>query len=1074
MPTLSTNTSNFSNVLHENERTDDFNTASSLPVDKRSPVDLSFINTNARSLRPKIKSLIDCFVNLDLTYAVVTETWFTEGERLELESENLLLGHDLNSFTLSRPPGNAGFSHGGVAIIYKNSDIVARKVDFPNPEAFEVLAVQMTVRGMKRKLFVIAAYLPPNYRVGRAKSCLRFIRNLILSIKTNNKDPYISLAGDFNQWQIEQAVEDYPDIVENSGGYTRKRRTIDRCFSNFANCIAETKVLPPLETEETEAGNLRRSDHNIVLTSARLARLKAPVWKKISFRPFNDSAALKFKEWTMSQDWHEVLGASGSNEKARKFQMALDWDMNEFFPVKTIRRKEDDLPWLNDSALKKIKKKKAVFKDEGRSRRWKAIEKDLDRYLEKQRLKFLDRERKKFLGKDGAKNFFKHVKSFNSAERPKTFDIRDLKPGASDKEVAEDVASFFNQISQEFEPLDPFQIPRTYSRQLPLLSTEQIAEKLRSCKKSSMVDGDIFPALIAPCAAHLAIPLSDIFNTITTTMVWPVEWKKEVVTVIPKKNLPQSYSDLRNISCTKLFSKIYESYVLTWAQEEIELKPNQYGGTKGCSTSHMLISIWDEICDNCEDYRAGTVLTAIDYSKAFNRVSYQQCLKAFQKKGSSSEIIRLLATFLTNRSMVVKVGDARSDPRAVDGGCPQGSILGVFLFIVTTDDLEDDVCPPASIDAPNNIGLVDPDPVNTQLDIEIDRSPPAAGALSSTPLGHERPIDCDISPLGGGKFRVRDLEVVFEPGTRNLPPIEYSDEGFVTPPKETKVGTQVLSEKEIIIAKYIDDNITVEKLNYGNTPVSQIGGKNVKRRVAVRTQNAVRSITKRARDKGMVVNASKTQMLVISDSLSYTPAAYMEGRDGEMIESTDSMKVLGFNFSNKPSMHAHVAAVLKGMRRKFWSLRHLRQVGFNQQELVKIYKTTVRPTADYLDVVYHSLLTDEQDEALENAQLGALRAIFDYKISGRRLRELADTDTLRSRRVQHCDNFARKCLSSSRFRGWFPLTEGRSTRSNQEVYLEKFARCDRLRNSPLHYMRRRLNGKEGKIYGARNNSYREA
>ena len=35
-------------------------------------------------------------------------------------------------------------------------------------------------------------------------------------------------------------------------------------------------------------------------------------------------------------------------------------------------------------------------------------------------------------------------------------------------------------------------------------------------------------------------------------------------------------------------------------------------------------------------------------------------------------------------------------------------------------------------------------------------------------------------------------------------------------------------------------------------------------------------------------------------------------------------------------------------------------------------------------------------------------------------------------------------------------------------YVEFFARCERLKNSPLFYMRRRLNGKEGRVHGRRN------
>ena len=492
--------SNISSCLSENVSTsDNFNTVPSLPeLRQNSRLELKFINTNARSLRPKITSLIDCFKNLDLSYAVVTETWFTDGEKLLLESENLLLGHGLNSFCLNRPPGNAGYSHGGVAIIYRDADIVAKKFHFPNPEAFEILCSELTFRGLKRKVFVIAAYMPPNYKTGRAKACLRFVRNLVLEIKNRSSEPLISIAGDFNQWRIEDALSDYPDIVENAGGPTRKNRTIDRCFSNFNERIDETSVISPLQTEETEAGNLRRSDHRVVFTSASIEKLKSPKWNKITFRPFNTLAANQFADWAAAQTWEEVLAADGSNDKARKFQLALDWAMDEFFPLKTIRRKDGDLPWINDVAVKKIKKKKAVFKDEGRSRRFKAIEKELERYIDKQREKFLVRERKKMTGKNASKNFFKNVRSYNSAEKPKAFDVRTLKPGASDEAVAEDIADYFNRISAEFEPLDPFQIPSTYQRTLPTLTAFELAEKLRSCKKTSMVDGDIFPALIAP------------------------------------------------------------------------------------------------------------------------------------------------------------------------------------------------------------------------------------------------------------------------------------------------------------------------------------------------------------------------------------------------------------------------------------------------------------------------------------------------------------------------------------------------------------------------------------------------
>ena len=135
----------------------------------------------------------------------------------------------------------------------------------------------------------------------------------------------------------------------------------------------------------------------------------------------------------------------------------------------------------------------------------------------------------------------------------------------------------------------------------------------------------------------------------------------------------------------------------------------------------------------------------------------------------------------------------------------------------------------------------------------------------------------------------------------------------------------------------------------------------------------------------------------------------------------------------------------------------------------------ILPVANYCDVVYHSMLTDEMDEDLDRMQNHALRCIFGPRQGGRRLRELAGVTTLCERRIAHCDAFAKKC-SEGRFAAWFPRKpHRRSTRSagGKEVFLETFARCDRLRDSPVHYFQRRLNGKVGKTYGERYREYRE-
>lgn len=125
-------------------------------------------------------------------------------------------------------------------------------------------------------------------------------------------------------------------------------------------------------------------------------------------------------------------------------------------------------------------------------------------------------------------------------------------------------------------------------------------------------------------------------------------------------------------------------------------------------------------------------------------------------------------------------------------------------------------------------------------------------------------------------------------------------------------------------------------------------------------------------------------------------------------------------------------------------------------------------------MVYQSALTDEQDELLDNLQNHAIKCIFG-PLSGRKLIEKAAINTLRERREQLCDKFASKLASDHLFSHWFPLKTSRAskrTNGKKEIYLEEKARCEQLRNSPLHYFRQRLNGKDGKTYGKCNEEYR--
>ena len=152
----------------------------------------------------------------------------------------------------------------------------------------------------------------------------------------------------------------------------------------------------------------------------------------------------------------------------------------------------------------------------------------------------------------------------------------------------------------------------------------------------------------------------------------------------------------------------------------------------------------------------------------------------------------------------------------------------------------------------------------------------------------------------------------------------------------------------------------------------------------------------------------------------YKRQAFLEDSAGERVVSGESMKVLGFHFSRKPDVSAHIRALKQRIRRRYWILIHLKKFGFTEDELAKVFRTIVRPVFDHCCVVYHSFLTDAQDEELDRLQNHALRYIYGKDLSYKKMREKAGVPTLRARREELCDKFSAKCIKSDRFRAWFP------------------------------------------------------
>ena len=206
--------------------------------------------------------------------------------------------------------------------------------------------------------------------------------------------------------------------------------------------------------------------------------------------------------------------------------------------------------------------------------------------------------------------------------------------GLASGEIGREVLKFYGGLARSDSPGMP-DLPRIDGG-LGFFSTERTVSLLKNAKRTdSRVEGDPLPHLIRSFPDAFAVPVAEIYNLINETGRWPIKWKTEHLTIIPKNPNPTDLSECRNISCTSAFSKILEGQVLIKLKAELEPDLSQYGGVPKCGVEHMLLDLWEEILDGMEGGKCSAIILGVDYEKAFNRMEHSICLEELRALGAS-------------------------------------------------------------------------------------------------------------------------------------------------------------------------------------------------------------------------------------------------------------------------------------------------------------------------------------------------------------------------------------------------------------------------------------------------------
>ena len=257
---------------------------------------------------------------------------------------------------------------------------------------------------------------------------------------------------------------------------------------------------------------------------------------------------------------------------------------------------------------------------------------------------------------------------------------------------------------------------------------------------------------------------------------------------------------------------------------------------------------------------------------------------------------------------------------------------------------------------------------------------------------------------------------------------------------------------------YVDD-LSIGEVNDIKTASITISERKENRRIHSRfCEETFATIEENSTRKGMKINAAKTQLLCMSGTNFAETESYIKDTNGNVINSSDEMKILGFIFSKEPNVNAHMDYTATKFNRAVWALSHLRRAKIDNTTLLRVYLVMLRPIIEFCSPVYHTMLTKEQSLRIEGLQRRALQIIYGFGECYSDLLDRAGIESLEERRKRACSNFARNMANSERFGHWFQERErnGPGLRCRRR-YEEDFARTSRLYNSPLFYMRRLLN-----------------
>ena len=189
----------------------------------------------------------------------------------------------------------------------------------------------------------------------------------------------------------------------------------------------------------------------------------------------------------------------------------------------------------------------------------------------------------------------------------------------------------------------------------------------------------------------LIVAITNLTNAIMKYDYFPNYWKKSIIIVIGKPGKDPTFPDnYRPISLLPTISKVVERVIkkriVKFSEENNIIPQFQFGFRSAHSAEQQAYKITEYITKGFSS-KLITGACFLDIERAFDKLWHTGLIIKMIRLGFPTKIVKLVDSYITNRTFKVKIGNTTSLPKEIMAGVPQGSVLGPILYSIYISDI---------------------------------------------------------------------------------------------------------------------------------------------------------------------------------------------------------------------------------------------------------------------------------------------------------------------------------------------------------------------------------------------------